>query len=44
MEIKKSNELCPYCGVQLYYNARGDLVCPNHGIVKFNYTEKKKDE
>ena len=45
MEIKKSNEQCPYCGVQLYYNAIGDLVCPNHGIVKFNYKEKnKKDE
>ena len=24
---------CPYCGIELFSNDLGDLICPNHGII-----------
>jgi len=32
-------KLCPFCGVELIENIYGDLVCPNHGIVKYHKDE-----
>jgi len=33
---------CPYCGVELFTNEYGDLICPNHGIIVFHERKKEK--
>jgi len=33
---------CPYCGKELYKNAKGDLYCVNCGIVE--YAESNSDD
>jgi uncharacterized Zn finger protein (UPF0148 family) len=37
-----TEQRCPYCGLKLFENQYGDLVCPNCGIVKQH--EEKTDK